>query len=271
MEAVKECLRSVYRWFFLRPSMQRWNQFLVSLGLNGIGIQNYRNRRQSGEEFILDIYLSRRLGRSPVIFDVGANQGAYTSLLRSRFPAATIHAFEPHPNTARSLKDRLGDADIFVHELALSDSDGESLLYSSTDRENDTFSSARADVIEQLHHRQAESVRVCQRRLDTFCAEKGIHRIDFLKIDTEGSELAVLEGAGDLLRSGRIQFIQFEFNEMSAVFHTRMADFLDILKHWHLYRTSPRGLIPLGDRPMWREIYGFQNILAVPERQEERG
>jgi hypothetical protein len=42
--------------------------------------------------------------------------------------------------------------------------------------------------------------------------ERGIERINLLKIDTEGFDLQVLEGAQESLRDGRIDFIYLEFN-----------------------------------------------------------
>jgi Methyltransferase FkbM domain len=46
--------------------------------------------------------------------------------------------------------------------------------------------------------------------LDDYCAEQGVERIDYLKIDVEGAELNALQGARGLLARGAVSVIQFE-------------------------------------------------------------
>jgi FkbM family methyltransferase len=53
---------------------------------------------------------------------------------------------------------------------------------------------------------------VSVRTIDDFCAEQAIAEIDLLKIDTEGYDLQVLEGARSLLTRGRVRFVYSEFN-----------------------------------------------------------
>ncbi|HXG75415.1 MAG TPA: FkbM family methyltransferase, partial [Gaiellaceae bacterium] len=45
---------------------------------------------------------------------------------------------------------------------------------------------------------------------DTFCAERGIEQINYLKIDTEGADLEVLKGASRMLAENRIDLVQVE-------------------------------------------------------------
>jgi hypothetical protein len=89
--------------------------------------------------------------------------------------------------------------------------------------------------------------------------------IDFLKIDTEGHELAVLKGAKNLIAQQKIQLIQFEFNEMNVVSRTYMRDFVELLSNYQLHRVVPDGYFPLNNCVQDIEIFGFQNILAIPQ------
>jgi Methyltransferase FkbM domain len=50
--------------------------------------------------------------------------------------------------------------------------------------------------------------------LSSYCREKGIDRIDVQKVDTEGHDLAVLQGAEELLAKGAIRFVYVEFNDL---------------------------------------------------------
>jgi polynucleotide 5'-kinase involved in rRNA processing len=103
-----------------------------------------------------------------------------------------------------------------------------------------------------LVHYEVEIVTI-----DEVIEKEKIVRIDFLKIDTEGHELAVLEGASNALKAGIIRCIQFEFNEMNVVSRTFFKDFKNILKDFN-------GMLPLGDQPVITEIFAFQNIVAFP-------
>ena len=50
--------------------------------------------------------------------------------------------------------------------------------------------------------------------LDGFCQARGVAQIDVLKVDAEGHDLAVLQGAERLLAGGHVKFVFIEFNSM---------------------------------------------------------
>jgi hypothetical protein len=58
--------------------------------------------------------------------------------------------------------------------------------------------------------------------LDEYCAERGIDRIDFLKLDVEGAELEVVTGAGQLLERGAIRAILLEVGAHAARVRERL-------------------------------------------------
>ena len=100
--------------------------------------------------------------------------------------------------------------------------------------------------------------------LDAYARENGVRRIALLKVDTEGNEYKVLLGARELLRSGAIAAIQFEFNEMNVASRVFVRDFLDLLPNYDMYRLLPRGLLRIDPYiPVYSEIFGFQNIVAI--------
>jgi methyltransferase FkbM-like protein len=100
--------------------------------------------------------------------------------------------------------------------------------------------------------------------IDEFARTRGIDEIELLKIDAEGAELDVLQGAGDLIRERRIKAIQFEIGEPDAVRNIWMRNYYDLLNGYSLYRLLPRGLLPLGPyRPTTHEVFRFQNVVAM--------
>lgn len=108
------------------------------------------------------------------------------------------------------------------------------------------------------------STTVSLTTLDNFSERQKIERIDFLKIDVEGAELAVLRGARRLLAERRIRFIQFEFGYPAIDSATHMRSFYDALPDFDMYRVVPRGLIALGPhRTSLENFVSTTNYLAV--------
>lgn len=64
---------------------------------------------------------------------------------------------------------------------------------------------------------------------DSYCRREGIDRIDLLKVDTEGHDLAVLQGFDGMLSTGRVDVVQFEFTLYAVYARTWLRDFYDML------------------------------------------
>lgn len=131
-----------------------------------------------------------------VIFDIGANIGSISLPLAKRYPNSVIHAFEPtgfafskfneNLNSNPDLKNR-----IILNQAFLSDSEG-------IEENSAAYSSWRIDGIGGDHpvhggtFQKATNVRLT---LDSYISKHNIKRLDFIKIDVDGPELKVLEGA----------------------------------------------------------------------------
>jgi FkbM family methyltransferase len=135
--------------------------------------------------------------RDAAAIDVGANVGDYAWHLRSL--CARVHAFEPNPALARWLRRSFGDS-ISVHDVALSNKAGTAELNiplgDGGHEEAYATIEQRADLVAAAQGLGLAQVRVPVQRLDTL----ELPRIGFLKVDVEGHELAMLEGAEGLLR-----------------------------------------------------------------------
>lgn len=59
---------------------------------------------------------------------------------------------------------------------------------------------------------QTDSVEVALETLDRWCASEGVETVDFLKVDTQGSELDILQGAQKILETARAVEVEVEFN-----------------------------------------------------------
>ena len=157
-------------------------------------------------------------------FDVGAHAGQTASAFLEAFPAATIHSFEPHPNSFACL-DRLRSDRLHTHRLALSDGCGEArfYVYDYGEDSNATVPASMNNSLVQdtqfaiVAGRYEKSISVERVTADSFCAQNGIDRIDLLKIDTEGHEVAVLDGARQTLADRGVSLVFLEFESIVDV------------------------------------------------------
>lgn len=189
-----------------------------------------------------------RLRQGLTVVDVGANVGYYSLLAASRVgPSGSVYAFEPDPVSAERLSRtvrRNAIHQISVQEVGLGDSAGNIELFIPVVEGN------RTPTMVPHGHRNVVSVPITT--LDTFCANRGIPRIDVLKIDVEGFEPDVLRGADRLLRSGLIGVILIEFNQIWLNCRGTSSDELyDLLVSY--------GYVEVGDA--FRSGTGLQNLL----------
>lgn len=263
---IKDLIISWYRRLFAHPSWYGFNLHLYKLSLRGLGILNAEGPEITGEDWLLD-----RLSRNKnikAIFDVGANLDVFGV---SQFPKAKIYAFEPHPESVKKLRKQRLRKSVTIFPNAVGDANKNIRLWDfAADAElkdtqpTSTLASLNKDVIESLHGQKAMSYPVKMVMLDAIAKKNNIERIDILKIDVEGYELKVLEGAKKLLAAGAVGLIQFEFNEMHPYQRVFFKDIVDALADYQIYRLLPTGLLPLGEyRPLTHEIFGFQNIVAI--------
>ena len=207
--------------------------------------------------------------------DVGSNTDVFGL---EELESAEIFAFEPHPKTfklAQKMVDKSNRKNVELVNAALGAERGTMKLWDFADdaklkatQPTSTLSSLDKSVIEKFHGQKAQSFTVKVETLDAYAQSQSIKHINVLKIDTEGFELQVLLGAKTLLRKNSIDLIQFEFNEMNVFTRTFFKDFVDLLPDYNFYRLLPSGLLPLGEyRPLTHEIFGFQNVVALPKRR----
>jgi FkbM family methyltransferase len=201
-----------------------------------------------------------------VMLDVGANHGAYARLLRKLAPTAQIIAFEPHPSTFARLRDLMTDMpSVRLINKAVGDTNGQLTLFDFRCSNGSTQASLSEAAVNLYSDDIVEYAVDCT-TIDDFMAEARIGRIDFLKIDTEGHDLAVLKGARNALRERKIGTIQFEFIPANIATGVTMHDFFNVLQGYRISRLCLNGALrPLEPYDVKRcEIYVTHNLIAMP-------
>jgi FkbM family methyltransferase len=133
-------------------------------------------------------FVERVVARGAVAVDVGANIGLFTLALARRVgPEGRVHAIEPEPANARAIAravEAAGYRQVRLHRAAAADRVGRLDLHLS--------GSNRGDHRTALRDGTRDTIEVSAIRLDDLLVEEP--RVDFIKIDVQGAELAVLQG-----------------------------------------------------------------------------
>lgn len=187
---------------------------------------------------------------SDVWIDVGAHKGEYTYIEARSNPMLRVYAFEANLDLASKLMGRLPN--YIILPMAVGETDG-ALPFNIN--KHDGLSSALTfdpETLEKVHAKlenvfdasQNEVLRTetvpCV-RLDTFMNGANIHFVDFLKIDTQGFDFAVVRSLGDRLRDvGKIQLECSTDQELTHPQGTYKGDIVAYLlqRNWRLVKTE---------------------------------
>lgn len=177
------------------------------------------------------------LRKEITVFDIGCFQGNFSrSIQKEIIKKINFFLFDPNPN--------LKIKDFKYNELAFSNNKGSKKFYLNT------FFPASGSSLNTIHvkdklwnftrklvtgnfNKQFESFMVNTDTIDNFCFENAVDFIDILKIDTEGSELEVLEGAQNMLKNTNIVLI--EVLDEKKRFNEKYHNVINILEKNHSF------------------------------------
>lgn len=164
------------------------------------GMVLHQGPRDSGGFLFLEIFANGcyRRGLPPAlkgdVVDIGANIGAFTLDAATRYPAATVHAYEPDPETCAVLRRNVEanglSSRVRVWNEAVAGEAGSLRLWRG---EGSVVVSAHLPAA-----RRGEPCDVPAVTLQNVVARLS-GRIGVLKLDCEGSEAEILEAAGPAL------------------------------------------------------------------------
>jgi FkbM family methyltransferase len=152
------------------------------------------------------------------ILDIGANIGAATVFLATKYPGATVYAFEPANRPFALLRqnvEKLPNVRVFPFGLFSHDS-SVSLYPGRTDTvESSIWNSARTSP---------DSETISLRCAVQVLGEFAIDQIDILKIDTEGCEVPILRSLTDFLPSVKLIYVEYHSDRDRRLIDQLLAD-----------------------------------------------
>lgn len=181
-----------------------------------------------------------------VILDAGAHHGWFFHCWKDWCPSAVVHAFDADPDAAARSRELYGsDPDIHVHNTGLGRTRGKLQFHVlEGSRVSSSFLLPEEETWRQIdYHTGPISDRTVEViPLDDFAREKELGEVYLLKIDVQGFELEVLEGARELLRRTRYVFVESAIRPLyqGAPRFSSVHDFLDAqgfhliaMRAWH--------------------------------------
>lgn len=196
-EGTEELLKQSFNY------MRRITKDSLELECDGITVQ-FDTSSQIAKDWFYPRYLDgelhepkiteeviNALSSDTVFYDVGANIGYYTVFASEVCTNGEVHAFELNPHFLHLARKSLNEngTRAILNNNAVSNSTGESVGYAGT------FGKTSVDREDKHSDQQVESIT-----LDSYCKTHSYPEV--MKIDVEGFEAHVLEGAEQVLEQG---------------------------------------------------------------------
>lgn len=215
------------------PASRQKTLFLKDLLQNGQTIalkggtfrfREYYDLAVQLEEIICNVqYNFESDSPAPFIIDAGGCYGLAAYWLSRRHPNAEILTFEPNPQNAATIREnieQIGMQNVVLHEAAVGIEDGTMAFYANEDM---PMGSSTLPRLKDMGH-EITQLKVDQVNLPDLIAGR---QVDFLKLDVEGAEYAILDALDGRMDGIRRMFIELHFG--SDLPKSNLARVLDLL------------------------------------------
>ena len=213
------------------------------------------------------------LRTEPVFLDVGANVGLFSLAFAYMFQQSTIHSFEPinfiYQHLIENLKlNKLVSDRIHAHNVGMSNRVESRLLSIPTADQHERYSKPTDIRHYSAYGKGEEKFQVQFTTIDQWFGENNLSAIDFIKVDVEGHEYPVLQGAECTIEKFR-PIIMFELNyltlslsKIKAAQYLSFASRLDysIFGFQYGYKTE---LLPITSE---NQLELISDIILIPPR-----
>jgi FkbM family methyltransferase len=160
-------------------------------------------------------------------FDIGSNAGSFVKIAAG-YNFTNMHCFEPHPVISKKTKTVYPH--IIMNDYCLGNNDG------TIDIHIPDHSVGLSSIIDRpvfkLLGQNIHKLNVKMEKLDTYCETNNISEIEFIKIDVEGSEKMIFEGASKMLSSNKIKSGLFEIGQTLYDANTSENEIVSLLEQY---------------------------------------
>lgn len=194
------------------------------------------------------------------IYDIGSNIGTWTLLVKSLFPQAEVHAFEPlevHANAFNHNCHKL--TGVHLHRFCLGNKEGSGVMNVSSYSDASSLLQATDLEFREFGIKKIGEQPVEIKRLRDLIDAEIVPLADIVKLDIQGYELEALKGIGEHLHA--VKFIICEVSLKQ--YYIQQAQFLDIANYLAGFNFQ---LFAFGENtPVGRELHQI-DVLFVNKR-----
>jgi FkbM family methyltransferase len=190
-----------------------------------------------------------------VIFDVGCRSDSIFTDFEGE-----VHYFDPVKNFIEELSNQKNKNKIsYFNTFGLGCETKDSFYYPG-------YQSFYDRTVSCMSSDASQKVLLSIKKSKDYIIEKNIKSIDFLKIDTEGSEFDVLKGFEELLEN--IKIIQFEYGGTFMDNNVKLIDLINYLSEKGFEKFSY--IIPAGQTLMtnFSDNYEYCNIVCINKNSD---
>jgi FkbM family methyltransferase len=207
-------------------------------------------------------FLRKALSRESVFLDIGGGIGNY-SMCAGRVVNGPIHIFEPLEENVQTIRTNLQnnklESKVKLNCVALSSAEGYGHMARPDDR--DVFGSK----LESVATKPSEG-SVAVTTIDAYCAKNTIQYVDVIKMDVEGHEHEVIEGAKRLIDEKRVGVLILETDHRLHAFYNSLQ-----ARGFHFFYYDPRNdslkrIFPINEESLLDEPTTFSsNVILIHE------
>jgi FkbM family methyltransferase len=219
------------------------------------------NAADNGEDWLISVLAPQSL----TFADVGANRGDWTqSFLERASSSVKGLLFEPGTAALNLLHQRFDSVNnLEIIDAAVADYVGEALFFEEPDM------GVASSLISSWANHSSKEKKCPVTTLETELERRDWDSIDFLKIDCEGYDFKVIQGANNLIENQKIGVIQFEYNSAWAFAGSTLISALNFFKscEYEVFLLKSLGLYDF-DYAIYGEFLEYSNFVAISPRMK---
>lgn len=193
-------------------------------------------------------YLRKIIPKASVIIEAGAHVGVDTIEIAKLFPEAKIFAFEPVPQLYKKLVTNTSSFEnVSTYQLALSNNNGTTKMFISGGASDGSSSLLRPSghLIDHPDVKFKKTINVKCTTLYDWTKKEKIEFIDFLWLDMQGYEMAVLQKSVKLLKNTKYIYTEVSLKEVY-----KDAPLYPELKSW----LEKKGFVVIKELLIWDDM-----------------
>jgi len=178
---------------------------------------------------------------SPIILEIGSNDGRDSQEFLNEFKNIKLYCFEPDPRQIKRFKDRIEDSRCKLYKIAISNKEGIIDFYLSESIDPNTTAEDSSSIKKPKKHLRRfpwikfqKKIQVKTMPLDSWAKKKKINKIDFIWADVQGAEKELIEGGLKTLNEKTRYFYTEFYNEELYEGQINLKDILKKLPNFRI-------------------------------------